>query len=70
MPLSPSSMENQTQLEAMRNELAKAQPATEQATDAEAQLAQTQSALDQANKEIEQLRTQLEQQQKIQGKAE
>ena len=70
MPLSPSSMENQTQLEAMRNELAKAQAATEQATDAEAQLAQTQSALDQANKEIEQLRTQLEQQQKIQGKAE
>ena len=63
-------MENQTQLEAMRNELVKAQAATEQAVDAEAQRIQTQSALDQANKEIEQLRTQLEQQQKIQGKAE
>jgi chromosome segregation ATPase len=54
--------ENQTQLEAMRNELVKAQAATEQAVDAEAQRIQTQSALDQANKEIEQLRTQLEQQ--------
>jgi chromosome segregation ATPase len=68
--------ENQTQLEAIQNELAKVKEATEEvkakaaelekaankANDAEAERTQAQSALDEANKEIERLKTALEQQ--------
>jgi len=68
--------ENQSQLEAMQNELAKAQEATQQAnakateletaanaaTDAEAERSKLQAALDQATVEIERLKGELEKQ--------
>jgi peptidoglycan hydrolase CwlO-like protein len=66
----------QSEFEALENELAKAKEATQeasakaselenaanQAKDAEAERTQIQSALDQANKEIERLQSELEQQ--------
>jgi len=68
--------ENQSEFEAVSNELAKAKEATQEASakatelentanaakDAEAERTQIQSALDQANKEIERLQSELEQQ--------
>jgi hypothetical protein len=68
--------ENQSQLEAMKSELATAKEATQQANakatelenaanaakDTETERSKMQSALDQANKEIERLKTELEQQ--------
>ena len=69
------SSENQSQLEAMQNELAKAKEATQQANakateletaanaakDAEAERSKLQAALDQANAEVERLKSELEQ---------
>jgi chromosome segregation ATPase len=71
--------ENQSEFEAIENELAKAKEATQEASakaselenaanhtkDAEAERTQIQSALDQANKEIERLKTELDQQKAI-----
>jgi predicted nucleic acid-binding Zn-ribbon protein len=71
--------ENQSEFEAIENELAKAKEATQEASakaselenaanhakDAEVERTQIQSALDQANKEIERLKTELDQQKAI-----
>jgi uncharacterized coiled-coil DUF342 family protein len=71
--------QNQSQLEAMKAELSKANEATQQANakaaelenaaneakDAEAKRTQIQSALDQANAEIERLKSELEQQKTV-----
>ena len=77
MPLNRNSAKNQSQLEAMQNELAEAKAATEQANaratefesagantakEAETERSKLQAALDQANAEIERLKSELEQQ--------